>query len=255
MKKIAYILIGPSGAGKTTTIEQLKREHEGQDVGVFSLDTCRLAYYGFYGEENQVMAGRPKLRYMQLNLPSDKEEASKFYSEAFDFCNNHGKDFDAFVTESWLDVRDNSDIVIVDNTNISKKARTRWVNDLRKAKTAGQFGFHIVMIEFHLPIGVIQDRQSLRQDKTIPIAAANQQYFRQEAAQVGSECDELRVVVTFAESGDSQMRGALISHNRYVQSQADKHAAKATLREVPVLSESKKKLFAGIETSINSHAK
>lgn len=229
--KVAYILIGPSGSGKSTYIEQLKKDHEGQDLNVFSLDQCRLAYYSLYGGfENSIMCGRPLLRFMSFGDVGDRDEANKFYNEAFDFCNKAGKDFDAFVTENWIDMRNNSDVLIVDNTNVSKKSRTRWVNDLRNMKTANQFGFHIVMVEFLVPLDTLHGRQSTRPDKFISHGIVNQQFFRYEGALLGSECDEVRIITSQDREvlGDSNaLTSALVHHKRFVQSKADEQAAKA----------------------------
>jgi predicted kinase len=224
MNKVAYLLIGPSGSGKSSFIEQLKVDHAGQDVGVFSLDTCRLAYYAFHATEHGVMCGGPDLRYMKFDFPTGREEAVDFYRKAFDFCNEAGADFSNFVTTSWLQVRDNNDVVIVDNTNVTRKSRTRWVNDLRNARTAGQFGFHIVAAEFQTPLRILNDRQATRADKSIPFSALTTQYFRQEAALLGSECDEVRVINTVpdAEYLPGIMTLALMKWNKYVNDQQNK---------------------------------
>jgi len=226
MNKVAYLLIGPSGSGKSTYIEQLKKDHAGQDVGVFSLDTCRLAYYALNGFENSIMCGRPQLRFMKLNLPTEREEMVKFYSEAFDFCNKAGADFNNFVSEEWIYTRNNNDVVIVDNTNVTRKSRLRWVNDLRNARTAGQFGFHIVAVEFQTPLRTIVDRQSTRPDKSIPFTASTTQYFRMESALLGSECDEVVVLNTasaeYNEYLPDVMARALVKWNQYVNEQSNK---------------------------------
>ena len=226
MNKVAYLLIGPSGSGKSTFIEQVKLDHAGQDVGVFSLDTCRLAYYALNGFENNIMCGKPQLRFMKLNLPTDRDEMIQFYRDAFDYCNDAGADFNNFVNEEWIYTRNNNDVVIVDNTNITRKSRTRWVNDLRGAKTAGQFGFHIVAVEFQTPLRTAVDRQSTRPDKSIPFNALTNQYFRMESALLGSECDEVRVINTApVEHGEylpDIMSRALTKWNQYVNEQSNK---------------------------------
>lgn len=208
--KTAYLLIGTSGSGKSTMIEQLKLDHEGQDIGVFSLDTCRLAYYAWHGDSGK-MAGRPQLRFMHLNLPTGRDEMLEFYRSAFDYCNEAGADFSDFVTSEWIYVRDNNDVVIVDNTNLTRKQRSRWVSELRNSRTAE---FHIVAIEFLVPLDTLIQRQSTRQDKSIPLSAVKQQYFRQEAALLGSECDEVRVV----SSADSEVKGDSEEMNKALKS-------------------------------------
>lgn len=223
MKKIAYFLIGASGSGKSTTVEQLKNDHAGQNVNVFSLDACRLAFYSLFGTEDcGIICGKLLMREMKFNFPTDRVEMAKFYAEAFAFANERGSQFDQFVTDNWLDVRHNSDVVIVDNTNITRKQRTRWVSELRNMRTAE---FHIVMVEFLVPLDTLIWRQSTRQDKSIPLSAVRQQFFRQEAALLGSECDEVRVVSSIDRDvkGDSdELNFALKAHNKFVSEHASK---------------------------------
>ena len=168
--KQAYILIGPSGAGKSTTTQQLIEEHR-NFVSVFSLDACRLSFFA------------------AEKFTNTREENADIYAAAFDFANSNGKVFDDYVTCCWKEAL-KSDAVIVDNTNLSKKSRARWVQDLKHNE------FKIVMIEFLVPLKTIIDRQATRPDKSIPIEIVKQQYFRQEAALVGSECDEVRIKVS-----------------------------------------------------------
>jgi len=217
MNKVAYLLIGPSGSGKSTFIEQLKVDHAGQDVGVFSLDTCRLMYYAWHGPAGK-MAGTPSVEVLASSLPTDPVEAKQFYREAFDFCNEEGAEFSDFVTEEWIRTRNNNDVVIVDNTNVTRKQRNRWVNDLRNVRTAGQFGFHIVAVEFHTPLRTVVARQATRPDKSVPFGALSTQYFRMESALLGSECDEVRVINTSndVEYNPSIMGAALLNWNKFV---------------------------------------
>lgn len=168
MKK-AYILIGPSGAGKSTKVNHIQVAEPGTEV--FSLDLCRLAFFPV-----------EKFDYT-------KEESIAIYRQAFDHANSNSKEFDAFVDKTWKETLA-AESVIVDNTNLTRKSRARWVQDLRKN------GFSITMIEFLVPLNTLIERQSTRPDKSIPLDAVRAQYYRQEAALLGSECDEIEVIAS-----------------------------------------------------------
>ncbi len=164
----AYILIGPSGSGKSTYTKQFTDDAQ-IDACVFSLDACRLS---FLGAE-------------KFNLT--REESIEHYKAAFNYANANSKEFDSYVAAQWKKAMEHN-VVIVDNTNLSRKSRARWIADLRKKK------FTIVCVEFLVSLNTILERQATRQDKSIPVEIVRQMYFRQEAALVGSECDSVVVV-------------------------------------------------------------
>jgi tRNA uridine 5-carbamoylmethylation protein Kti12 len=168
MKK-AFILVGASGSGKST-VRKCIEEHLNEGVDTFSLDSCRLFFYFLTME----------------SFPA--EVAESLYASAFDFCNANQKEFDEYVTQRWTKILTESQHVIVDNTNLTRKSRARWINDLK------QRGFEVTIIQVETPLDVIIARQSTRGDKSVPEDVVRSQYMRLEEALIGSECDKLIIL-------------------------------------------------------------
>jgi len=155
----AYILVGPPGSGKSTYTSTLG------DVDVFSLDRCREAVLDRH---------RPEI--------TDPKER---YANAFDICVHDCKEeFDQLVNERWTECLRSSKDVVVDNTNLTRKSRARWVNDLHARK------FHVVMVMFMVTLQTVQDRQSTRRDKEVPADVVRDMYMRLQEP-LSTEYDEL----------------------------------------------------------------
>jgi predicted kinase len=171
MPKIAYVMIGVSGSGKSSVIQEIKKGAlPGMRVVVFSLDDCRLS---FLAERVGTEA-----------LPEDVKE---FYRVAFDFANANAKDFDAFVDKTWIEAL-TADIVFIDNTNLTRKSRARWISDARAKK------FEIHAIQMVTPLKTVIDRQKSRHNKSVPESVIHDMYARQQEVLLGSEADCLFVV-------------------------------------------------------------
>ena len=162
--KTAFILSGVPGSGKSSFISRLKEEYDpkGTKLCTFSLDSCRL---GFFDEHY-----------------FSKEITPEIYKQAFEYANDYKEEFDSFVTKQWKRFLER-EIVVVDNTNLVRKARARWINDLR-AK-----GFTIIGIKIVVPLQVALDRQSTRPDKAVPLKIVESMYMQQEEFMIGTEVD------------------------------------------------------------------
>jgi predicted kinase len=167
MTKTAYFLIGASGSGKSTFVQKLA--HQQDEIGMFSLDAIRLL---FLGAE-------------QFNLT--REEKIEVYKAAFEKASEQSAEFNKLVEDIWRMCLQ-YDVIVLDNTNLTRKTRAQRLQSLRKND------YKIVMVEFIVPLQTVLDRQSTRPDKSVPLEAVRQHYFRQESIHLGSECDEMMVV-------------------------------------------------------------
>ena len=165
--KRAFVLAGPSGSGKSTVVGLITRPYawvNRPQVGIFSLDACRLDFF------DQIL-----------------DDPVKAYAEAFKYANEREAEFNQYVTKCWHETLLNH-VVIVDNTNLTRKSRARWVNDLRAKK------FRITGVEVLAPLSVVLQRQRTRADKSVGDDIVRSMYMRQEGFMLGTECDELIVV-------------------------------------------------------------
>lgn len=167
VKKVGIVMVGVSGSGKSTYITGLEKEFPDEKVVTFSLDKCRLEMWAvdnFGGE-----------------MPDD------VYRAAYDHAMDNTKMFDNFVNMAWADAL-TADVVVVDNTNLTRKSRARWIQDMRK------HGFVIVGYEMQTPLQVVLERQDTRGDKAVPLEVVRNMYMRQQSLLLGSEVDVLHVV-------------------------------------------------------------
>jgi predicted kinase len=173
-----YILIGPSGSGKTTWVDQNKRA----STRMVSMDTYRFAY--FY----QMVPCSDE----ELGQTIGPEEMKQIYRDAFAYCCEHEKEFKAYMDEKVKNVYHDARIgkmdIFVDNTNGSRKARARWVQEARN------IGQRVVAVEFWNTFETLLARQKTRGDKEVPYTSLKQQYFAQTCAALGSEVDAVVVV-------------------------------------------------------------
>ena len=163
MTKTCYIMVGVSGAGKSTAMRALASTSRGT-VKTFSLDDCRLSFFFKTGRAT----GRPS-------------EAA-VYGAAFDHAIENPADFNNHVNKEWNEAL-KADTLFVDNTNLTRKSRARWIQEAR------QKGFSICAVEVHAPLQTVIDRQGTRGDKSVPAAIVRDMYMRQQAVLLGSEAD------------------------------------------------------------------
>lgn len=175
--KVAYVLSGPVGAGKSTWTEKFKHDMANWDIAVLSDDTLRIAF----AEAN--MSAEDKALASQLTK-------KQLYDVSWMYCNEHEKEYrqysDWFIREALNDAANK--IVVVDRTNQTRKSRAKIIADLR-AK-----GFLIVGVEFWVPRHVSQERQLTREDKKVPRKTVDQIYFNNETTWIGVEVDFAQIV-------------------------------------------------------------
>ena len=156
MTKVCYIMVGVSGSGKSTVMSSIaKKFHSGQGekTAVFSLDLCRLDF-----------------------LDQITDDPKKAYADAFAYANANKHRFDEFVNMTWAQAL-KAQVLFVDNTNLTKKTRARWVNEAR-AK-----GFTIVAVNVMTPLKVVLERQATRPDKSVPLDVVRDMYMRLQEVQ------------------------------------------------------------------------
>lgn len=170
VKKVGIIMVGVSGSGKSTWVAGVEKEFPDEKVATFSLDKCRL----------DMLMRTP-------GMISDLDTEASIYAMAFKHANENQSRFDAHVTMMWQEAMQ-ADVVVVDNTNLTRKSRARWINEMRSKD------FSIVGVEMHTPLQVVLDRQATRGDKAVPHNVVRDMYMRQQSLMLGSECDVLHVV-------------------------------------------------------------
>jgi len=175
MGKIAYIMIGASGSGKSTLIKHITKEKMmlggNPKVSTFSLDSCRMNFI------HTKKVGQ---------WWSDNDSDADMYAQAFECATEHEKEFKAFVDAAWAEAL-KADALFIDNTNLSRKSRTRWIAEAR------QKGFTVWAVQVMSPLKTVIDRQSTRRDKSVPTSVVRDMYFRQEEILVPGEADFLFV--------------------------------------------------------------
>lgn len=168
--KVCFIMVGVSGSGKSTAMAGIKKVAGSGTQAVFSLDTCRINF----------LMRTP-------GIISDLDDEKSIYKMAFEHANENQKEFDDFVNASWAEAL-KADILFVDNTNLTRKSRARWIQDARAKK------FTIWGVEMMTPLDVVIARQSSRADKSVPESVVRDMYMRQQSLMVGDEVDFAVVV-------------------------------------------------------------
>jgi predicted kinase len=167
---IAYILVGPSGSGKSTFIKPLR------NPVVFSLDDCRLDFYD--------------------RITDDPKQA---YAEAWDFANANKSAFDKYVDERWnaakFEAARSHRPLVIDNTNLTRKARARWASELMTSKAhhfgSGENGWNVIGVTFYTSLRTLLQRRMSRGDKKVPLDTVIDMYNRVEEFLPGTECHAL----------------------------------------------------------------
>jgi predicted kinase len=170
VKKQAFIMVGVSGSGKSSIVAGLKKASitAGMDVRVFSLDTCRIDFFSKAIEDSSFTFA----------------DAKNAYAQAFHYCNDNDKEFKVFVADAFEFAKD-ADVLIIDNTNLSRKSRARWIEGARQKK------MFVTGIQVDTPLQVVLDRQSTRGDKSVPAERVREMYMSQQQLLHGLEVDRV----------------------------------------------------------------
>ncbi len=171
--KTAYLMIGLPGSGKSTVVEDLriKANEQMQTFGVFSLDSARIGFYTTKCSD------------------ASAESSADLYKKAFEFCNAFSKDFNTYVDEVWKSTMKENSVVVVDNTNMTRKGRGRWIQDLRSAKFGGPF--LITAVNVMVPVDLAIQRQTTRGDKYVPEQVIRDMHMRYQEVLAPDEVDIL----------------------------------------------------------------
>jgi len=165
-------MIGVSGSGKSTIQRKLMGELSSVDQyfgSTFSLDDVRIRF----------------VRQELSDQISASDSEADIYRMAFQHANDNKKEFDAFVNQEWAATLATNGVIFIDNTNLTKKSRARWISDARSK------GYKIVCVQVMTPLDTVLARQSSRTDKSVPLDTVRDMYLRQQEAQLGTECDIL----------------------------------------------------------------
>jgi predicted kinase len=163
-----YMLIGPPGSGKSTYV----REHAGPGDQLFSLDECRINFF----VKSAVLDCQPK---------SDKDQ----YRQAWAYAEENSEEFTKYIQSVLKAVFANKQgNIFIDNTNLSKKRRTQYV-DLARRNMMAVHG-----VEFWNPLAVLIARQSTRPDNCVPADAVTTQFYSASSAWVGAEVDTVQII-------------------------------------------------------------
>ena len=153
-EKVVVLPIGASGVGKSTWYDDFTAGWEGAHGGSFA------------GRKNAWDPHPVKFSWDDLRLEwYDSEDYSRAYE-----LQVADKDFDKKAQARFVEDLARSPVVVVDNTNLSRKRRAFFVN------TARQKGYKVVGVTFPIALDVLKERQASRTDKTIPMGAVVSHY-------------------------------------------------------------------------------
>jgi predicted kinase len=171
------MLVGVSGAGKSTYISKLISEGA-NDVVVFNEDVLRLQY----AQENMARE--------ELAGWADLTDA-EWYQKAWNFCHlNKESKFDAFSMAEYRKLLDTGKTikVVIDRMNQGRKGRNKYIDP------AKQKGYRVKSVEFFISEQRAKDRQKTRGDKMLPDFRVHQIVMQLETPWYGPEVDEFIIV-------------------------------------------------------------
>lgn len=148
-----YMLIGCSGSGKSTFVRLGATEwlepNQSKTIEHYSWDRLRHDWY-------------------------DKDD----YARAFELS-TQDKQFNSKAQKHFIELVKQKNHIVVDNINASRKRRRFFI------ETARQHGYYIIGVTFPIALQTVLDRQSTRDDKSVPENAVRQQYMSLQQPQYG----------------------------------------------------------------------
>ena len=164
------LLVGASGSGKSTS------------VGALTL----AGFKHFSFDDIRIEIAKKKVPEIMAKAKSSADE----YHKAWTYCDGHRSEFGHYADVEFIKHIKNYDSIVVDNTNVSRKARTKFVAEAKKR------GYRIEAVMFPASKEQILTRQHSRTDKNVPDDAVLRQYDGIAIPWVGVEVDKLRIVDT-----------------------------------------------------------
>ena len=167
------LLVGASGSGKSTHVKQLVDE----GFVHYSFDDIRV-------ELAQRALGAVDLAKVKAKSPAEQ------YRLAWEYCDKHRSEFGHYADVEYIKILKDYKSVVVDNTNTSRKNRTKFIVEAKKR------GYKVEAVVFPVSRNQILERQLTRTDKNVPDDAVLRQYNFISIPWVGVEVDKLRIVDT-----------------------------------------------------------
>ena len=164
---ILTLMVGASGSGKSTATKGMFAAHK---------------HYSF--DDIRIDLAKKKVPEIMAKAKSPADE----YHKAWTYCDGHRSEFGHMADVEFIKHLKNYDSVLVDNTNTSRKARTKFITEAKKR------GYRVEAVMFPVSKDMILSRQNTRQDKIVPDDAVIRQYMGISIPWVGVEVDTIRIV-------------------------------------------------------------
>lgn len=137
-----FVMIGTSGSGKSTLVNDLKAWYP--DANVFSLDELRHQFY-------------------------NNDRTPEGYRDAFERSVNDKK-FNSRADSAFTAMVRERKTIVIDNVNASAKRRANYITQGHRN------GYKVVAVTMPVSLNTVLQRQSTRQDKSVPDEAVRRQY-------------------------------------------------------------------------------
>lgn len=167
--KVVCLLIGASGSGKSTYVNRQIEQYSEDGMGVYSLDDLRL-------------------KYAESHIPNwEDHDSIEQYRLAFGLSVDDAAGYGSFADKEFVKMLTKYDYILVDNTNVSRKARNKLAI-LSRAK-----GFSVAGVLFPISKQELLKRMSSRTDKRVPEEAVLRQWNQISYPSIGDDVDLVTV--------------------------------------------------------------